>query len=416
MLKTISTALVFMVGFTIVTTGTSAHSDTGADQSKATQETTSPVGPASGEPNLFASRDRRVYLSWIEKISDARHALRFSVRSGNQWSDPRTIAEGSDWFVNWADFPSMVALEDGTLVAHWLAKSGPATYAYNVNVSRSTDGGKTWSKAIVPHRDGTQTEHGFVSMVPLAKDRVGIVWLDGRKFKATGSHDNHDSSNEMTLRYATINKSGELSDEAEIDRRACECCQTSAALTSEGIVAVYRDRTDREVRDISIVRFVNGRWTEPRIINADGWRIEGCPVNGPSVAADGKRVAVAWFTAAGNIPRVNIAFSKDAGASFAKAIRVDEGSPIGRVQVLLHSDGSAVVCWIERASTGGAIKARRVTADGALDKPITIAETSVARASGFPRMARAGEEIVFAWTDAGKPSRVRTALMRFEEK
>lgn len=379
-------------------------------------EIDSPAGPQSAEPNLFAAGDGRIHLSWIEKRSDTRHALRYSVREGNRWTEPRTIAEGNDWFVNWADFPSLVALEDGSLVAHWLVKSGPATYAYNVNVSRSTDGGKTWSKPIVPHRDGTETEHGFVSIVPLDKGHVGIVWLDGRKFKAASdSHHGHGSNdNEMTLRYATMNSTGNLSDEAEIDARVCECCQTSTAKTSDGIVAVYRDRTADEVRDISIIRHVNGRWSEPRSVNADGWRIEGCPVNGPSVAAEGRRVAVAWFTAAGNKPRVSVAFSKDAGASFAKPIQVDEGNPIGRVQAVLLGDGSTMICWLERTTNGGAIKARQVRADGSVEKPITIAETSVARASGFPRMARAGDEIIFAWTEASNPSRVRTAQMRLK--
>jgi hypothetical protein len=381
-------------------------------------EIESPAGPQSGEPNLFATSDGRTYLSWIEKISDTRHALRFSIRKGNQWTEPRTIAEGDNWFVNWADFPSLVALSDGSLVAHWLVKAGPGTYAYNINVARSSDGGKTWSKPLIPHRDGRIAEHGFVSLVPLPGGSVGAVWLDGRKFKAEGNaHAGHESlADEMTLRYATINASGQLSAEAEIDARVCECCQTSAAMTSEGVFIVYRDRSAEEVRDISIIRYVNGRWTEPRSINADGWRIEGCPVNGPSVAADGRRVAVAWFTAPGNKPRVNVAFSKDAGASFTQPIQVDEGNPVGRVQVLLLEGGSAMICWLERTSDGGAIKARRVRANGAFDKSITIAETSVARASGFPRMARAGDEIVFAWTDASKPSRVRAAVIRLSDK
>lgn len=413
--KKIDSAL--LIGL-LLATASFSQSKAATIASPVVHEIESPAGPSSGEPNLFTAHDGRIYLSWIEKTADTRHALRFAVRAGNKWSEPRTIAEGSDWFVNWADFPSLVALADGSLVAHWLVKSGPNTYAYNVNVSSSTDGGKFWSKPIIPHRDGTLTEHGFVSLIPLGKDRVGAVWLDGRKFKQSDdSHDSHGSlANEMTLRYATINKSGELVDEAEIDARVCECCQTSAALTSDGVVVAYRDRSAEEVRDISVIRFVNGRWTEPRSINADDWRIEGCPVNGPSIAADGKRVAVAWFTAANNKPRVNVAFSKDAGASFGPPVQIDEGNPAGRVQVLLLRDGSAMICWLERTSNGGAIKARRVRADGTRDNAITIADTSVARASGFPRMARAGDEIVFAWTDASKPSRVRAAVMKLSDK
>ncbi len=128
------------------------------------RELPSPAGPGSGQPNLAVAADGRAYLSWIEPLGDERFALRFSVRDTNGWSAPRAIAEGSNWFVNWADFPSLLALPDGSLAAHWLVRSGPGSYAYDVNIARSFDGGKTWGKPIVPHRDGTPTEHGFVSM------------------------------------------------------------------------------------------------------------------------------------------------------------------------------------------------------------------------------------------------------------
>ncbi|MGI8835726.1 MAG: hypothetical protein ACR2H4_03695 [Pyrinomonadaceae bacterium] len=52
---------------------------------------------------------------------------------------------------------------------------------------------------------------------------------------------------------------------------------------------------------------------------------------------------------------------------------------------------------------------RRVRADGTLGPPAVIAKTDISRSSGFPRMARLGTEVHFAWTEFGKPSRVRTA-------
>jgi hypothetical protein len=312
--------------------------------------------------------------------------------------------------LNWADFPSVIALKDGTLAAHWLVKSGSATYAYDVNISTSNNGGKSWSKPLVPHRDNTQTEHGFVSLVPLSDGRLGAVWLDGRNMKNMKESDDHGPAPEsMTLRYAAIDANGNLSDEAELDERVCECCQTSAAVTSDGPIAVYRDRSQSEVRDIYIVRQVNGSWTKPQPVFADNWQINGCPVNGPMIAADGRRVAVAWFTGVADTPRVKIAFSQDAGATFSQPIQVDDGETIGRVDALLLPDGSALVCWLSGNVEGGEIKVRRVRADGAVGPSAVIAKTDISRSSGFPRMARLGNEVHFAWTEFGKPSRVRTA-------
>ena len=373
---------------------------------QAVRELPTPAAKESGQPNLTAGPDGRVYLSWLERVEGKRFALRFAAREGAGWTAARAAAEGDDWVVNWANFPSLAALPDGSLAAHWLARStGGGAYASDVRVALSPDGGKTWGPPVTPHRDGTQTEHGFVSMFPALGGALGAIWLDGREMKqAAGGHGH--GHGEMTLRFAALGRDGKLAAEALLDPRVCECCQTSAALTSEGPVVVYRDRSAKEVRDISIVRLKGGKWQEPRAVHADGWQLDGCPVNGPSVAAAGRRVAVAWFTMAGGSPHVRLAFSTDAGATFKAPVEVGDGDPIGRADVLLLADGSALVCWIEKTKGGAEVRARRVRPDGRRDASVTVAPSGATRSSGFPQMARSGDKITFAWTS---PDGVRTA-------
>lgn len=370
------------------------------------RELPSPAGAGSGQPNLAVSSDGRVYLSWIERLEGGRVSLRFSTKEGASWSAPRVIAEGVNWLVNWADFPSMVALPDGALAAHWLVKSAPGTFDYDVTISRSFDGGKTWGKPFVPHRDGAKAEHGFVSLLAAKDGSLAAVWLDGREMKpGAGAHDH--GHGDMTLRYVRIKRDGTFAGEAMLDARVCECCQTSAAMSADGPVVVYRDRSEKEVRDISITRLVGGRWTAPRSVAEDNWQINGCPVNGPAIAAAGKRAAVAWFTGVNNAPRVKLAFSNDAGESFGAPIVVDDGNPSGRVDVMMLEDGSAIVSWLEKTADGGAVRARRVHPGGKLDPAVTVAPSGTARSNGFPRMARSGDELIFAWTG----SRVLTAAI-----
>lgn len=383
---------------------------TSKDNSLTIRPTDSPASGDSREPDLTATADGRVILSWVEKVDEKRYALRLAIKD-RAWSEPRTVAEGENWFVNWADFPSVIALNDGSLAAHWLVKSGASTYAYDVNIAISKDGGQTWTKPIVPHLDNTQTEHGFVSLVPLRDGRLGAIWLDGRNMKDV--QDDHGEDKplpvSMTLRYATIDGNGNISEDAQLDERVCECCQTSATVTSDGVFAVYRDRSQTEVRDIFSVRQSNSGWTSPQPVHDDSWEINGCPVNGPAVAADGRNVAVAWFTSAGGTPRVKIAFSTDGGATFGAPVQVDDGETQGRVDVVLLPDKSAVVCWLSGTAAAGEIKARRVAANGSVGPPAVIAKTDISRSSGFPRMARSGDEVHFAWTEFGKPSRIRMA-------
>ena len=374
-----------------------------------------PAAAGSGEPNLAVAPVGRVLLSWIEPAGDAGHRLRYAARPrGGAWSGAETIAQGRDWFVNWADFPSLAVLPDGTLFAHWLAKSGPGAYAYDVRVTASRDAGKSWSPPVVPHRDGTPTEHGFVSMSPWDPRTVGLVWLDGRK-TAGASHEGHgQGAAEMSLVHSTLDGDGRLGPETILDPRVCDCCQTDAALTEGGTVVVYRDRSDTEVRDMSVVRFAGGRWSEPRTVARDGWEINGCPVNGPAIAAAGRNVAVAWFTAAGEKPRVAVAFSSDSAETFGAPIVVNDGRPIGRVDVVL-AEGVALVSWLEQTRKGTELRVRRVSPDGTRGEALTVAESSAARSSGFPRMVESAGEVVLAWRDAAEPPKVRTAIVTWTD-
>ena len=377
----------------------------------------SPAAPGSAEPNLTVGPDQTVYLSWLEPL-DSGFALKFSSLNGERWGPAGTIRTGKDFFVNWADFPSLEVLRGGQLVAHWLQRTGSNTYAYGVRMATSRDRGRTWSAPIRPHVDSSNTEHGFVSLWREG-DGVGAVWLDGRKYDKEG----HSPSNEMTLMTATFAPNGAVrSREAVLDARVCDCCQTAAAMTSSGPVIVYRDRSPDEIRDMYVVRREDvgpnrtRRWTAPAAVHADGWKVNYCPVNGPAISADGRRVAVAWFTAASDSPRVKLAFSTDAGASFGAPVRVDQGNPAGRVDVAMLRNGDALVSWIERTrGDTAAVRVRRIRTDGRADAPVTIASSSAARASGFPRMALTNAHAVFAWTVPGRPSKIQLARIPLKD-
>ena len=371
-----------------------------------------PAGENSSLPNLFTAQNGDVYFSWIEK-QKKKTQLFFSKEENGQWSRPAMVSEGDNWFVNWADFPSLMVNND-QMAAHWLQKSAEGTYDYDVKVSFSSDAGKNWDTPFTPHTDGVQAEHGFVSMLPMKEGKTFITWLDGRNTKSEGhSAGSHGHGSAMTLRGAIFDRSGKPLEEWELDDSVCDCCQTSAAMASNGPIVVYRDRSENEIRDISIVRYVNGTWTKPQPINVELWKIQGCPVNGPATAAINDQVAVAWYTAKNGFPQVKLTFSGDAGESFSTPIMVSEGKTSGRVGITSLPDGSVVMSWMDTKEDKAEIMVAQYKKEGTLVKKLKVAETAATRASGFPVIASTGNKVYIAWTETNDLKTVKTAKINF---
>jgi hypothetical protein len=361
-----------------------------------------PTPEGAAQPDLVRAPDGSLLLSWIER-GDAGHALKFARWHDGAWSAPRTIASGSDWFVNWADTPHIAQTADGAIWAHWLRKTAAAPYAYDVVLVRSGDGGATWSAPLRVNDDGTPTEHGFASLWPASRDTLGVAWLDGRRTAGTGAHDAHAGHGAagamMTLRSARFDASLQRSGERELDLSTCDCCQTDVAMSARGPLLAYRDRTAAEIRDIHVAT-LDGDFV-PRRVHADDWKMPACPVNGPSIDARDDEAVVGWYTAADDVPTLRLARSTDAGARFSPPVTVDRGEAmLGRVDVALV--GNAVwLVWMREE--GGAQSLQLARYDSMLDgapRRLEVARLQGrGRGTGFPQLVADAEGVRVVWTD-----------------
>lgn len=384
-----------------------------------------PAASASSQPDLSITPRGDVLLAWTEKTGDGVHALRFSrqaTASGSIWSAPRTIAQGSGWFVNWADTPHVLALPDGTLWAHWLRRNGKAVYDYGIALVQSRDDGASWSAPIRIEPEGARNDYGFVAMWARSRGTLGLAWLDSRAKQAPddahAAHDHGEGAGRMMLRAATFGADTARSDERMLDASTCDCCTTAAASTSRGPVIVYRGRSDGEIRDTRIVRFEHDRWTVPRDVHADGWRFAGCPVNGPAVAATGNEVWVAWYTEADGAPSLRLARSRDAGDTFDAPTSLANGEG-GLGRVALASEGDHVwAAWLAERDGGRDGQqlwlAKLARKDSRVMHAAVVASLAArGRASGLPRLVAHDGTAWLVWTDVvDGATRLRGASVR----
>jgi hypothetical protein len=354
-----------------------------------------PAAGQTAQPHLSAS-SRGLILSWLEH-RDTMATLKFTERVAGSWSAARTVSSSNDWFISGADVPSVMRLSDGTLVATAYPATDPLIEAYDLRLTYSRDDGKTWAHAIAPHHDGTMTQHGFATLFELPDRALGVVWLDGREQELNKTDPDGGA---MGLYFASFDRNWKQTAEEVVNTRVCECCQTTVAMTDEGPVVAFRDRSPREVRDIHVTRVENGKWTQPRPLHVDGWQIEACPVNGPALTARGRTVAAAWFAASEEEGHAYAAFSTDAGRNWGDPVRLDDAVSLGHVDIELLDDGVAVASWVEFANQRAQLRVRRIEPSGVRSVAHVVAGTGEGYVAGYPRLARHGDELIVAWTES----------------
>ena len=371
------------------------------------RELLSPAPAGTGESSLVTGPDGTSYLTYAGPglAPDERALWLATLAPGAEaWSAPRPVVSTKLLMENWADFASLIVGTDGQLWAQWFQqRPGEDAHGYDGWVARSRDGGATWS---APAPLG----HEFVSLAPLSGGRALAVWLES--VPSATPHAAHAAKADphaarMRLKSRLLAADGATLQDWVIDPDVCTCCQTSLAnLGGDRVVVAYRGHTPGEIRDNHVAFFNQSIWGPPRLLHADGWKIPACPVNGPAADARGESLAIAWFTAADGVARVQAKVSRDGGITFSPPLALDLGRPIGRLDLVKLADGSALVSWLEAKSENNAagLYVRRLFPDGTLSAPLLVAQTSAVRASGFARLAarREGDSLtaLVSWTDA----------------
>jgi len=355
-----------------------------------------PAGPGSLQPNWSVAPDGGAVFSWIEPSPGGSFALRYAVRHGATWSPTMTIAANRHFFHHPAEMPEVLALPGGHWFAHWLESPGGDSDAEYVYVSSSTDGSH-WTIPLEAHHDHSAVQHGLASMIANPDGGGSIFWLEALK----------GEDNPVALKRTIVDSTGKEVREEVIQGDVCGCCPTAVTKTSKGLLLAFRAHSKENIRDIAVTRLENGKWSTPKLVNADGWEIEARPTNAAAVQAKGDHVAVAWFTGAQDKPREQMAFSNDAGSSFTKPVMLSTGHAFGYTALALDEDGGAIVSWLEQSPEGAKVLVRRVTAAGAAGPVVEVAKGGK-MALGYPKLFHNGSETFIAW---GTTKHIETASL-----
>ena len=350
-----------------------------------------PSADGSVQPNWSAAPDGSAILSWIEPVKNGEYSLRYAIRKGAAWSEARTVISARHFFRQPAEAPEVMQIGDKFWLAHWVEMPKESSEAEYIYVSTSADGVR-WSAPLMAHKDRSEVQHGLVSMAASGPNEASLFWLETPKGDDGPGY----------LMRTVVDASGKELKEERLDDDVCDCCPTAVARTAKGLIVAYRDHTPDNIRDIAVVRFENGKWSTSKIVHADNWRLDACPVNAASVAAKGEHVALAWFTGATEPAKVQMLFSEDGGATLGKPVQLSTGPALGNTSLTLADDGGAIVSWMERNASGDArLLVREISPAGVAGPVVQIAEGGKSP-FGYPRIFHSAAGTFVAYGSGGK--------------
>ncbi|MFA5982409.1 MAG: exo-alpha-sialidase [Methylococcaceae bacterium] len=357
-----------------------------------------PALAGSHQHRLSQTADGRLILSWVDS-GQGNNYFRFSILNAGVWSQASTVATVSGKL---GAAPWLIGLSDGAMAAVWMdyPEGKKKSYLGRLQLARTQDQGKTWSKAIQPYDENARIYDAQMGAVALPEGKMALIWTDMRA---------QTTEARFQLFSTLIDAEGHASKEQVLDANVCSCCPTDTSADGHVLLTAYRDHLSGEVRDISVARWGTGEHpltaTSSRV-NVDNWVLDGCPSNGPAIDFKQKQAVVAWFTGVDGEGKVRVAFSHDSGLSFKQVAELDTDAA-GYVDTVLLSDGAALVSWRSRVGPEDELKLARVSTDGSIQGQWSIFRGSFPRwPSRDPVLTVVAKQAYLAWTDASE-NRVR---------
>jgi hypothetical protein len=255
----------------------------------------------------------------------------------------------------------------------------------NVRFARSVDGGFTFEPALTVNDDanGPPASHSFHSISVAPDGVIHIAWIDGR------------ASAGPQIRVARSSDRGKtFSRSMLVADAACPCCRTALAVGPDGAVAIgWRSVRDGDLRDIVVARSTDGgvTFSAPAIVHEDGWRIDGCPHAGPSIAYDGMgNLHAAWYTGREHRPGIYHAISKDGGRSFgdARPLLTSDRVPASLVSLAMDEAGTMWAAWDDRGADPDHVNLARIS-EGESTRAIRTPGRAASLATGLGKRALA---------------------------
>ena len=340
----------------------------------------------------YFSPDGKLLLAWtangvvsVGQSSDFGKTLTSTV---NIAEHGKSLDTGSD------ARPQIVADKLGNIfLAYAFFKD--ANWNAQINTTRSTDGGSTFSPPVSLVQDNSSQR--FPSVLIRPDNSIFISWIDKRLVAAAkqGGVKRLGGS----IAYSFSNDGGKTFQlEQFANESSCECCRIGGTLDVKNQpVIIYRAIFSGGIRD-QASQVISTKGAEPvRRVADDDWKTDACPHHGPSIAVSGSgKFHVAWYTQGIKRSGVFYANSSDQGVSYSAPTRIGSESTNVSRPYLLAMGQQVWLAWKEFNGTDALVYIKQSVDDGKTwGSPQMVSRTN--GYSDHPLLINKGDAVYLSW-------------------
>ena len=340
----------------------------------------------------FLMDDGRLLLAWTANgvVSVAQ-----SSDKGRTFSIPVKIAEHGKSLDAGSDArPQIVAdARNNVFLAYAFFKD--SNWNAQINIARSSDGGKTFTAPQSLVNDGSSQR--FPSVVIRPDHSIFIAWVDKRLVADAKKAGQQRLGGSIAYSFSS-DAGNSFAPEKLANESSCECCRIGASIDPQGGVGIiYRAIFPGGIRDHATQIITPSTAGKVQRVSRDEWKTDACPHHGPSIAiSSAGKMHVTWFTQGSARTGVFYASSSNQGETYSRPQRIGaENANVSR-PYLLAIDQSIWLIWKEFDGIKTSIYLKQSHDDGKnWSNPRVI--TSTSGYSDHPLLVSQGKEVYLSW-------------------
>lgn len=261
---------------------------------------------------------------WVVSARGGRLFVQKSAGDVDALSAPVAVFDAPMKVLAQGENRPKIAVTDKGVILVTFTTAGSAPYSGHVHFSRSTDGGRSFSRPRLINDDTRDISHRFDNLIIEGSGRIRVVWIDRRDVA-----DGRAKVGASIFTAWSDDEGASWSPNARLAQSSCECCRIALATDAAGkAIALWRHVFEPNIRDHALMAV-----DDKNLVRAtfSDWRLDACPHQGPALAID--KTGVRHLVAFAGI--------KDGGLFYS---RLDaNGKPLGQPQRLTDTGAHAAI-------------------------------------------------------------------------